>query len=136
MTEPTFNDGRPSAIPYLTTGAIVGGALGHCGVRIHEARIPERNANAAAQNMYLRSMSESLQAESAAKFQDAASKNISMTAMREHERAHFARVGAIEADLSRTLVPEATRLSRHMRVGIPAAAAALGALYGMASYGG
>lgn len=127
---------RPSPLPHVTVGAVVGAAIGHLGVRWHEQGIPERNAYIASQNMYLRSMADSAKAEAHGKFQaDLAKGRLSMTHTHALETALHARNSAIDADLARSLLPEATRVSRQMRVAIPVAGAALGALYGMAAYG-
>lgn len=127
---------RPSPLPHVTIGAVVGAAIGHAGVRWHESGIPERNEHVSAQNMYLRSMADAAKAEAHGKFQaEVAKGRLSMHHTHALESALHARNSAIDADLARSLLPEATRVSRQLRVAIPAAGAALGALYGMAAYG-
>lgn len=134
MTDSLYD--RPSPLPHATVGAVIGAALGHLGVHWHEQGIPERNAHIATQNMYLRSMADAAKAEAYGKFQaDVAKGRLSMSHTHALETALHARNSATDADLARSLLPEATRVSRQMRVAIPVAGAALGALYGMAAYG-
>ena len=138
MHKLAFEDGRPSPLPYLATGAIVGGALGEAGVHLHRHWAAGRNLDILHENeIHYASHQKAIEdaafarSEAMAKPVKAGMAHVAQNALDSRYAAEVAMAGA---KLNHDLVPAVEHLRGGARIAAPIAAAALGSLYSMATY--